>query len=83
MIGALVHACVGMSKGVYGNSAQPRTFPTLNAFFFSTSFRLKIGDLSTTSRYENVQETLEFAVKTLVLPVKFPINQSFDIPVVL
>ena len=52
-------------------------------FFFSTSFRLKIGDLSTTSRYENVQETLEFAVKTLVLPVKFPINQSFDIPVVL
>jgi hypothetical protein len=51
--------------------------------FFPTSFRLKIGDLSTTSRYENVQETLEFAVKTLGLPVKFPINQSFDIPVVL
>ena len=51
--------------------------------FFSTSFRLKLGDLSTTSRYENVQETLEFAVKTLGLPVKFPINQSFDIPVVL
>ena len=51
--------------------------------FFSTSLRLKIDDLSTTSRYENVQETLEFGVKTLGLPVKFPINQFGDIPVVL